>query len=189
MKFRVTTIELCVIGLIAIAIAWFASFIGTLPKPNGPRGELIPTSTPVERNRVFHSQGFSIIAPENWDRLPFGETGTPVYLQIAARGTPGKRLKSMITVTYLGESFDETVAKKLEQSIFQGQDSWEICRVTKSYTFDDGARSEFDLFFKREQNWWHIHFLIADEITSLPSSIRQYLESFRGQTGQEAANI
>ncbi len=94
----------------------------------------------------------------------------------------------MITVTYLGESFDETIAKKLEQSIFQGQDSWEMFRITKSYTFDDGARSEYDLFFKREQRWWHINFLVADEITSLPGAIRQYLESFKAQPGEESAN-
>ncbi len=188
MKFQPPNIQFCARAIIVILMAWLYSIVVTLPKPTGPRGELIPSSKPDEKNRVFHPQGFSIIAPENWDRLPYGETGTPAYLQIAARGTPGHRLKSMITVTLVGELFDTSVVRNYKPSMFQDQFAWEYCRITKEYTFDDGARSECDLFFKRGRNYWHIHFLLADEMTSLPNSVRQFLETFRLPSGGTAAN-
>lgn len=169
-------IELGVAGLVAVLMFWLVSFANSLPKSTGPHGEIFPTSTPDETNRVFHSQGFSIVAPENWDQLHFGESGVPAYLQIVARGTPGSRHKSMITITRLGENFDESKVANCVPTEFQSQPALECCRITEQ----NGTRSEYDLYFKRNQIWWNINFLVADEMKVLPNPIRQFLETFQG---------
>ena len=77
------------------------------------------------------------------------------------------------------EKPDASMLEPCTRSTFQGESAWEYCRVTKKYTFDDGARSEYDLYFERDQVWWNVHFLVADTMKELPESIRQYLDSIR----------
>lgn len=170
-------IRLAVALMIIIALTQLLPILRSMRNPNGPPGEVFPTSLPNENNRIYHPLGFSIVAPENWEQRPIDNLSLP-YLQIYARVNYG-RLKSMITITKWDRKPDASMLEPCTHSTFQGESAWEYCRVTKKYTFDDGARSEYDLYFERDQVWWNVSFLVADTMKELPESIRRYLDTIR----------
>lgn len=144
--------------------------------PKGPYGASIPHSPPDEKNRVMHETGLSIVAPENWDRVKFFEPEVP-WLSIAARGTPGARLKSLIIVSQCAEPPDPNSLHTFAPVTFQTHSAFEKMEIVRRGSFDDPASSVYELFVDRNGEWWNISFSIADEMTELPLEIRQYIET------------
>ena len=80
-------------GLVALLVP----AVQQVRNPKGPHGEMIPSGSPIEANRITHATGLSIVAPANWNQTRDLGPDTQ-FLQIAARGAPLRRLKSVITI-------------------------------------------------------------------------------------------
>lgn len=164
-----------IIGIIGgSVIAGF--FIWGIPileqlRPEGPHGEMIPAEPPQEANRVFHANGLSIIAPKNWNQ-PMERASS---LVIAARGTPGRRLRSAIFV-------NPTAPPNLTEfttTTLNGLPAYEKMEVMREDTFDDPASSRYQLYVDDSGQWWNVTFLVQDSIRTLPAGIRQYIDTIR----------
>ena len=146
--------------------------------PKGPPGKVYPSSPPNEANRIVHPTGLSIVAPENWDQVT--EMGPDIpFLRIAARGAPGRRLRSIIMVSQCSPDPDEAMLAARNKTAFQGATAFEACTVTREDSFDDPASSSYDLYFEQNGIWWQVSFLVADRMTELPDSIRQYVDTLQ----------
>lgn len=140
--------------------------------PKGPPGKRIPTELPVEANRVRHPAGLSIIAPPNWDQMRELVPDEPA-LFIAARGMPGRRLTSLISI----ERCDQPELAGFKQIEFRGDTAFEQTTIDRHDTFDDPASSHYDLYIDRGDQWWHVTFRTAAEMQELPPAIRAYIET------------
>lgn len=172
-----TRVELVAVFLIIgglVALLYLSVMIARNPK--GPHGERIPRAAPLESNRIIHPTRLSIIAPENWDQIRDRGPDVP-FLSIAARGTPGRRLGSIITVTTVSPPPDEARLSTFKQIVFQGQPAYEHMQILRKGSFDDPATSQYDLYLHSGGHWWNISFLVADEMTAIPPQIRQYIET------------
>lgn len=177
-----TRVELVVVLLIMggmgglVALLYPAVMIARNPK--GPHGERIPRAAPLESNRITHPTRLSIIAPENWDQVRDRGPDVP-FLSIAARGTPGRRLTSVITVELIDSPPDDMKLCSFSKIVFHDHPAYEQMQVLREDTFDDPARSRYDLYLNRQGHWWNVRFLVAEEMTVLPPQIRQYIETVR----------
>lgn len=182
-----TRIELVIVVVIVGGLfAFLYPAIQSTRNPKGPHGEVYPTAPPDESNRVTHRTGLSIVAPVNWDQMREGAQAP--HLQIAARGTPGRRLKSVISIWRCDPPPEPHTLNRCQLVQFQGAQAYEICQVEREDTFDDPASSRYDLYLQRDGGWWQVSFLVADRMTSLPSSIRQYVNTVKfPQTEQSPA--
>ena len=52
-----------------------------------------------------------------------------------------------------------------------------MCSTERKDFLDDPATSSYDLLIQREDVWWHVNYMVADEMSVLPNSIRQYIET------------
>ncbi|QDU42731.1 hypothetical protein Mal52_11980 [Symmachiella dynata] len=145
--------------------------------PKGPHGSMIPQEPPDERNRVFHSSGVSIVAPLNWDKIRDYSFGFP-FLSVAARGVPGARLRSFIEIQ-LTDAPGEDIQNRYRPLRFQGWPAYERMQIDREDSFDDPASSSYELYVNRNDEWWLVRFIIADEMTELPPEIRRYLDTIR----------
>lgn len=157
-------------------VALLVPAVRNVRNAKGPLGEMIPTGSPIESNRITHATGLSIVAPVNWDQTRDMGPDAP-FLQIAARGAPGRRLRSIITVSLCDPIPDKQTLESCQQVQFQGAPAYEKAKVEREDTFDDPAWSSYDLYVARNGTWWRVHFSIASKMTELPNSIRQYLET------------
>lgn len=140
--------------------------------PKGPYGARIPIELPDEANRVKHPAGLSIIAPVNWDQMRELVPDEP-SLFIAARGMPGRRLTSLISI----ERCSLPELDGFTQIDFRGDTAYELTIIDRRDSFDDPASSHYDLYIDRGDQWWHVTFRTAAEMTELPSAIRTYIET------------
>lgn len=163
---------ICVVALV------FYPAIQRTRNPKGPPGEVYPSSAPSEANRLVHPTGLSMVAPENWDQVTDAGPEVP-FLRIAARGAPGRRLRSVIMVSQFSLAPGEALLSQCTETTFQGALAFEVCKIVREDTFDDEASSTYDLYFERHGKWWHVNFLVADRMTRLPQSIRQYLDTIQ----------
>jgi len=167
--------------LVVVLLIWGVLGLLLLPaveharNPKGPHGEMVPIAPPIESNRITHATGLSIVAPVNWDQTRDWDPGTP-SLCVAARGTPGRRLTSFITVQLSEPNPDLASCRQVQ---FQGTPAYEKTTVDREDTFDDPASSSYDLYVERNGTRWHVQFIIAKRMTELPNSIRLYLETIR----------
>jgi len=152
--------------------------IQSIRNSRGPDGDVYPTAAPNEANRVTHPTGLSIVAPVNWDQTHDMGPATQ-YLQIAARGTPGRRLRAVIAVWRCDPEPNQQTISHCKQLQFQGVPAYEICQVRREDTFDDPASSSYDLYVERKGVWWQVNFLVADKMALLPNSIRQYINTIQ----------
>lgn len=51
--------------------------------------------------------------------------------------------------------------------------------ITGKSSFDDPARSDYDLFINRDDEWWLVRFEVAKEMTELPEIMREYINTIR----------
>lgn len=144
----------------------------------GPPGDMIPTGSPRESNRITLATGLSIVAPVNWDQTRDMGPDSP-FLQIAARGAPGRRLGSIITISLCDPIPDKQTLESCQQVQFQGAAAYEKAKVEREDTFDDPAQSSYDLYIARKGMWWRVHFSVATKMTELPNSVRQYIETIK----------
>lgn len=140
--------------------------------PKGPPGQRIPTELPVEANLVRHPAGLSIIAPPNWDQMREFVPDEPA-LFLAARGMPGRRLTSLISI----ERCPQPALAGLKKIDFHGDTAYEQTMIDRHHTLDDPASSHYDLYVDRGDQWWHVTFRTAGEMTELPLAIRAYIET------------
>jgi hypothetical protein len=98
-------------------------------------------------------------------------------LCVAARGAPGRRLKSIITVYVPDPPPDEHKLAPFTQIQFQQHAANEQMQVLRKDTFDDPATSSYDLYVDRDGVWWCVNFLVAEEMTVLSPNIRQYINT------------
>lgn len=145
--------------------------------PKGPHGRMLPLEPPDEANRVAHVSGISIVAPKNWDQVRERGPGWP-SLTIAARGRPRARLKSIISIEET-DLPDAAVLERATPLTFQGLPAYEHMEIVRKDTFDVPARSHYELYIKAPDRWWHVDFGVAATISSLPPSIRQYIDTIR----------
>lgn len=166
-EFVIVAVILC--GLVAMLYP----VVQRTRNPNGPHGEIYPSVAPNEANRITHQTGLSIILPENWDDL----SGTSPILRIACRGTPLQRLSSVITISQRNPKPDQQTLARYKAIQFQGYPAYEMCSTERKDFLDDPATSSYDLLIQREDVWWHVNYMVADEMSVLPNSIRQYIET------------
>ena len=184
---NVSKMELGVVMMvIGVLVAVLYPAVQRARNPNGPHGEVYPTASPDEANRISHPSGVSIIAPLNWEQMPGLGAETP-YVEIAARGTPRRRLRSIITVSKCGAEPSQSLLDACEQTQFQQLKAFETCQVLRDSTFDDPASSRFDLYVKQSDVWWQISVLVADRMPVLPGALRQYVETVRFPPRNEKA--
>ncbi len=171
-RLRIRWWEVIVVGMIVCGLfAILYPAVENMRNPNGLYGEMYPTEPPDESNRVLGRDGLSIIAPVNWDIADNGHGG----LRIAARGAPLRRLKSVIRIRELSQSPEPLQGYR--EIPFQDGIGYEVCQVLREDSFDDAASSSYDLYLERDGKWWNVNFLVADSITELPDSIRQYINT------------
>ena len=51
--------------------------------------------------------------------------------------------------------------------------------VEREWTFDDPATSRYTLLLDRNGQWYKIEYLINEERTVLPETVRQYIETLQ----------
>lgn len=174
---RIKPIEIVVVlAIIGGLFALFYPMIQSARNPKEPNGQIIPSDPPKESNRITHASGLSIVAPVNWDQVRENGSNVP-FLCIAARGRPGTRLNSIITISIANPSPDESKLKTFNKVEFQQRPAHEKIQVLREWTFDDPAQSSYDLYLNRDGKWWHINFFVAQKLTELPPDIRRYINT------------
>ena len=142
--------------------------------PKGPPGAIIPAVPPDEANRVAHQSGLSIVAPTNWDQIREQGNDHPA-ITIAARGIPGTRLKSVLSVKQCNPPAPQMLGRFIK--VKWGSDvAWEAMTVDRPF---DDSRSTYELYISNDRGWWHIEFIVATNLTELPQEVRQYIETIK----------
>ena len=67
----------------------------------------------------------------------------------------------------------------MDRVTFLGREAYERMRVVHEWTFDDPASSEYLFYLRVGEDWYEIAYLIAEERTTPPDSVRSYLGTFR----------
>lgn len=62
---------------------------------------------------------------------------------------------------------------------FQEFPAYERMVIVRKDSFDDPARSDYELYINRHGEWWNVHFLISEEMTELPAMMRKYINMIR----------
>lgn len=172
-------------GLIALLYA----AVQQARNPKGPYGQMIPTAAPEEANRIVHATGLCVIAPRNWDQIRDEGPEVP-FLCIAARGRPGARLKSFITIRRT-EPPGEALLSGTARVSFQGLPAYERMGIDRASTLDDPALSSYSLYVDGAGEWWLITWVVADAIRELPPEIKRYIDTVRlpaARTSSEPAH-
>ncbi len=140
---------------------------------HGPPGEMVPSEPPEERNRV-RAFDLSMVLPENWEIVDFGdlESGS---LFTYARGTPGRRTKALLNV-HRGDIFAVDLAA-FNAITFQGSQAYERMIVEREDTFDDPAWSRYTMYFQHDGQWWVVEYGVARECEALPPMVRTYINT------------
>lgn len=168
---------LVVVAILGGLFALLYPAVQQVRNPKGPYGKMIPTAAPEEADRIVHATGLSIVAPKNWDQIRDEGPDVP-FLCVAARGIPGARLKSFITIQRT-EPPDETILSGAARVPFQGFPAYERMGIDRASTFDDPAWSSYSLYVDAAGEWWVITWVVADAIRQLPPEIRTYIDTVR----------
>lgn len=154
------------------------------PNPDGPVGKMIPVTTPDEKNRVAHASGISFIPPPNWEQIR--DLGPEKHwLRIAPRGSSKRRDLAVLIIGKVGAYNhedrlpDRNDLEQFKCVKFQGFPAYERMVVVRKDSFDDPARSDYELYINRHGEWWNVHFLISEEMTELPAMMRKYINMIR----------
>ncbi|HEX8201723.1 MAG TPA: hypothetical protein VF590_14670 [Isosphaeraceae bacterium] len=155
-----------------------------LCQPRVPVGA-IPSQPPSEANRLHHPAGFSIVRPPHWELGSWGRHNEYVQLQYYLPPTSGIRVGAMITIAGGGRDRPSGL-DAYQKTLFQGQEAYEAIQVNRRWTTcpDDPASSRYTLFFKHQDRWFSIDYLVQDELTVLPGIVRQYLNTLRWDQDQ-----
>jgi hypothetical protein len=178
---RVSPIELAIIASIWGGLALLLWPI--VRDSMGPTGEPIPSEPPDEANRIHHPAGFSMVVPPRWSTHVSPALDVfPASLMMApmSPGRRARRSKALIVVTSLGAGPGSASGLEGYQKVnFSGLEAHEMMAVTRQWTLDDGAWSEYDLYLRHGGNWYHVTYGLAAERTTLPPMIRRYIGTLR----------
>jgi len=72
---------------------------------------------------------------------------------------------------------DQRTLASFTRFTFQHYFAYEKMQIKRKATFDDPAISSYDLYVDRDGTWWHVNFFVAEEMTVLPTAIRQYINT------------
>jgi hypothetical protein len=163
-------VELVIVGLICGLLS--CCLWPIVRDSRGPAGDPIPRQPPDEANRVRLPGGFSIIVPPNWA----SHTYQTFMMAPLSPGRYARRSKALVLISYLGRKRPPGL-EGLRRTTFLAQEAYERMRVVRSWTFDDGAWSEYTLYFRHDEDWYEVKYGIAEERTSLPGMVRQYINT------------
>lgn len=141
---------------------------------------MIPVTSPREENRIFHPLGLSFIAPPNWDSNLIMRYHQDVpRLSVAPRNRLMIRYqRANFNCMQINQPEQEELSKS-QQVQFQGFPAFERMVIVRKDSFDDPARSNYELYINRHGEWWNVHFLISEEMTELPAMMRKYINMIR----------
>lgn len=148
---------------------------------------------PLERNRIRHPAGFSLIFPEGWnpiivpaerEEFPFWPNSLVNDPSMWMRES-GPRM-AVIWLCDRPPRIDEYAPVE-----FQGREAYEWSSA------GDGANSvfmQYELLFRREKGWYEFSFEVPNgtflkrlRLTDLPGEVRQYARTFREGEGKQQA--
>lgn len=151
-------------------------------------GDPLARTPPDEANRFHSAAGFSIVVPRDWTVYPH----EMLFLAPTDRRQVARRSKALIRMGGLGPGMPARVAG-MRQTTFPGGDvAYETMKVERPWSIDDDAKSVYELCFRHGEEWYSLEYLIAEERTTLPDSIRKHLSTFRwdeGKLGPERAKV
>lgn len=165
-----TWVEVVIIGLICGLLS--CCLWPIVRDSRGPSGDPIPKQQPNESNRIRHPAGFSIVVPPNWVSRVNGS----IFMAPVSSGRYARRSKALINVANLGHDRPSGL-ESLRQTTSFGQEAYEGMKVVRSWTIDDGAWSEYELFLRHGADWYLVTYGIAEERTTLPDMIREYINT------------
>jgi hypothetical protein len=168
---------LVVVAIVAGLFCILSPAIQNARNPKGPHGEVLPSQLPNEANRSFHPSGLSIVAPVNWDQIRDQVPGVQ-FLCIAARGSPGRRLKSWITIERAPGRPDQ-VLNEYRKVTFRYEIAYEKLTIERKNTLDDAGTSSWNMYLCYQKQWWLIGYYIADEIDEIPFQIRPFIDTIK----------
>jgi hypothetical protein len=176
-----------VLAIVIPMLIWF------WPILTAPAGRDIPTEAPTEHLRVFHPDGFSIVAPPNWKTLVIGGSGNKPFgssIQMYPGGPIARRYSAGIRVELLGtkpKDFSESHA-----ATFPGLPAFEKVGTVADRGFENPGQFGYTIFCERDSKWFRFGYHIFSERHSLPKQILPFLETFkfnpRLTESSEAAN-
>jgi hypothetical protein len=145
--------------------------------PRGSFGLAVPTVPPDEsRRHYFFKLGLSMVLPPDWESSSTGR-----FLVTPRNPGPPRRSRALIVVSSLGHHRPPGI-EEMARVEFQGHEAYEQMMIVRAWSFDDGAFSEYTMYFPRGDDWYEIKYGIAEERTVLPAIIRQYLETLQWNT-------
>ncbi|QDT26660.1 hypothetical protein Enr10x_19700 [Gimesia panareensis] len=169
--------ELLVIVLInVILIALLYPAVQQARDPNGPPGKMIPDILPDEKNRFSYPARPSIILPPNWE-IRHGKEEPEFHSLLIWPRCGMRRRPSSLSIWINSPPPENEDLSKFKRVKFQGFPAYERMVISRKDSFDDPARSDYDLYINRDGEWWHISFLVSDEMTALPAMMRKYINS------------
>lgn len=171
--------ELLVVILInVILIVLVYSAVEQVRDPNGPHGKMIPVSPPNEKNRFTYPARPSIILPPNWE-IRHDKDDAEFHSLLIWPRCGMRRRPSFLPIGIETPPPEKEDLSKYKQVKFKGFPAYERMVITREDSFDDPARSDYVLYINRDGEWWHVSFLVSDEMTELPAMMRQYINTIR----------
>ncbi len=167
-----------ILFIIVMLIAVLVPAVLQKRNPNGPHGKMIPVTAPREENRFTYPARPSIILPPNWEIKHGKEWAEFHSLRIWPRWGSG-RLPSYLNIWIISQPPENEDLSKFKRIKFQGFPAYERMVITGKSSFDDPARSDYDLFINRDDEWWLVRFEVAKEMTELPEIMREYINTIR----------
>lgn len=146
--------------------------------PNGPPGKMIPETLPDEENRFTFPGRPSIIVPPNWE-IRHDKYQAEFHSLLIWPRCGGRRRPSSLLIWKETPPPDIEDLSLFKNTKFQGFPAYERMVITREDSFDDPATSEYDLYINRDGEWWHVNFLISDEMTALPAMMREYINTLQ----------
>jgi hypothetical protein len=161
--------------VVALILGAQYSCIRVVVQSAGPVGKAIPEMPPDEGDRVRHPLGFSMVVPPGWIHHTVGWQGVG---EIRMFTHTNKRKHSDISITFVGHDAPVQL-KGLRRTRFLGQEAYDRMVVLRPWTFDDGAWSQYTLYFRRGGDWYGVTYHMSEERTTVPPMIQRYLNTLR----------
>jgi hypothetical protein len=173
---------------------------GTVPA-NSPYEAYLPKEAPLERNRVAHSSGFSIVCPPGWTTrtIPIEDfLKSSVADQFELEGPQSDKIKPRITIQRLGPDAQgqwenslkpDHIGDEYTRTVFQGSPA--LARFLTGYGKSKAVRGAYQpwlsqsLKFKSHGQWFSLDFTMRNADKGEPyyrqplQIIQDYFETFR----------
>lgn len=139
---------------------------------------MIPVTAPREENRFTYPARPSIILPPNWE-IKHGKEWAKFHSLLIWPRCGLRRRPSYLSIWIDSSPHENEDLSEFKQVNIQGFPAYERLIVTSKGSFDDPAQSIYDLYIDRDGEWWHVSFMVSDEIIKLPPIMREYINTIR----------